>query len=337
MTTLLQLARATGLAVTTVSEILRDKPGYQEATRQRVRAAAQRLQYRPSAAARQLRGARSGVLGVLVGLDDPQVNLDRLAALERAAFEQSFRLLVGQVREGDDKMARYLDDFAARGIDGLIWLHQPFRRTPRVDPALFTRLGAVVALDQSISEAGCCVRVDYAEGIRLAVRHLFSRGRRRIALALAGAGRPGDPLRARQLGYRTALKEVGLTLDKRLTWLGQMEESPSPATIDAAVEALVKGGRANALLASNDIWAAALIRALRRRGLRIPEDVAVVGFDNLNFSALLDPALTTVDQAHPAFAAAALDLMNHLLARRPQARAARTRTIAPALVVRESA
>ena len=86
MTTLRSIAESTGLAVTTVPVILRGKPGYQLATCKCVQAAARRLPYRPGMAARQLRGGRSGLLGVMIGLDNPQVNLDRLAHMERAAF-----------------------------------------------------------------------------------------------------------------------------------------------------------------------------------------------------------------------------------------------------------
>jgi DNA-binding LacI/PurR family transcriptional regulator len=337
MSNLQQVAHATGLAVTTVSEILRRKPGYNEATCKRVLAEAKRLGYRPNAVARQLRGGRSGVLGVLIGLDDPQVNLDRLARLEHLAFERGYRLLVGQVREGDQKAALYLEDFAARGVDGLLWLHQPFQKTRRLSADLVNRLGAVVALDEPLTVGGGCVRIDYAAGIQLAVYHLHETGRRRIGLALAGPGQKGDPLQQRRLGYLRAMENLGVVTSPDHVWLGDMVEQPTPLLVGRALEQLVHRGKADALLASNDLWAAAFLRALRKDGLRVPEDVAVVGFDNLAFSALLDPALTTLDQDHEAFARHTLDLMVNALQGGKIPKAKRMVTVIPRLVVRDSA
>ncbi len=111
MSTLHQVAQATGLSVSSVSEILRGKPGYQPATCKRVQAAARRLHYQPNTAARQLRSGRSGLLGVLLKLDHPAANLARLAALEQAARAGGFRLVLGQASEGKE-----LAEFPGRWI-----------------------------------------------------------------------------------------------------------------------------------------------------------------------------------------------------------------------------
>ena len=336
MTTLREVAQKAGMAMTSVSEILRNKPGYNAATRRQVLRVARALNYRPSAAARQLRGGRSGVIGVVVGLDDPQVNLDRLAHVERLAFARGYRLLVGQVQAGDDKAERYLEDFAGRGVDGLLWLPQPFAGSCRMASGFLDRLGFVVALDEPLMPRGGCVRVDYGAGIQQAVMHLHARGRRRIGLALAGAGRKGDPMQQRRQGFEQGLKDSGLAPFPGQVWVGDMVEQPNPALVGRALDQLLGQAKVDAVIASNDIWAAALMKALRARGLRVPYDVALVGFDNLNFAALLDPALTTVDQGHEEFAAQVLDLME----RRPGQGSAKdgkkSRVITPRLMVRES-
>lgn len=337
MSTLLELSRATGLSVTTVSEILRDKPGYNAATRKRVRDAALRLKYQPSMAARQLRGGRSGLLGVLIGMDNPRVNFDRLAHVERAAFARGYRLVVGQIHEADERAAQYLEDFASRGLDGIVWLHQPFGGTKALPRSTFDGALASVALDRPLNARGACVRVDYAAGVADAVRHLRERGRRRIALALAGRGRQGDPMSARLAGYRAGLRRAfGASATPRV-WAGAMVEQPAPEQIERALDLLVTRGKSDALIASNDVWAMALIKALRRKGLRVPEDVAVVGFDNLDWSEYVDPALTTIDQEHALFAERALDQLALLLSGKPVSARDRVFTIRPRLVARESA
>lgn len=333
MSTLLEISRSTRLAVTTVSEILRQKPGYNEATRRRVLEAARRLRYRPSMAARQLRGGRSGMVGVLIGLDNAQVNFDRLAHVERAAFAQGFRLMVGQVHEGDARVAEYLEDFASRGLDGVIWLHQPFVKQQGMPATLLKNTEALVSLDEPLRAGGGCVRVDYAAGVAEAVRHLRARGRRRVALALAGRGAPGDPMQARLEGYRSAMGGVG----PQRVWTGDMEEQPRPESVARAIEQLVEQGGADAIIASNDVWAAAFLKGLQRAGRRVPDDVAVVGFDNLAWSAWLDPALTSIDQQHAAFAEATVALMARLLAGKTLPARERTVVVTPQLMVRDSA
>lgn len=321
------------MAVTSVSEILRDRPGYNDATRRRIKDLALAMHYRPSAAARQLRGGRSGVIGIMVGLDDPQVNSDRLHHLERVAFDRGFRLLVGQVRAGDSRAQAYLEDFAGRGVDGLIWLPQPFRQQSSLPQANLKDLGAIVSLDVPLSRSGGCVKVDYGAGIQAAVAHLRERGRSRIGLALAGPGLPGDPLEQRLASYTRAVKQRG---GEDIVWLGDMTEQPNLPLVEQALRQLVEEKNVDSIIASNDIWAAALIKGLRHRGVRIPEDVAIVGFDNLGFAPLLDPALTTIDQNHEEFARRALELITKIGENPELPLSGRVACVAPMLVARDS-
>jgi DNA-binding LacI/PurR family transcriptional regulator len=148
MSTLHQVAKATGLSVSTVSEILRNKPGYQEATCKRVQAAARRLNYQPSTVARQLRSGRSGLLGVLVKLDPPPANLARLAALERLVRTAGFRLVLGQASEGKELM-----EFLAGGLDGVFWMH-PAPPGRRALPPLLRPVRALVVADRIPDASG---------------------------------------------------------------------------------------------------------------------------------------------------------------------------------------
>lgn len=335
MSSLASISRATGLAVTTVSEILRNKPGYSEATRTKVMEAARKLSYRPNSAARQLRGGRSGVMAALIGQNNPQANFDRLAALERVAYSRGYRLMIGQVHAADGRLDEYMQDFAARGVDGLFWLHQPFASNDDAQISAINRLAHIVALDHPISAASACVRIDYGAGIEQAIAYLARGGRRQIGLAIAAAGVRGDPLHARLQGYKQGLQAQGLPFQKDRVWVGDRAETPNSAHLLAIVQQLVKTQKCDAILASNDVWAAELLRAVRREGLRVPRDVAVIGFDNLMFAPLCDPALTTIDQQHEAFATAAVNLMEQSVA--GKGGKVHEIVIQPKLVVRESA
>ena len=194
MSSLASIARATGLAVTTVSEVLRDKPGYSESTRAKVLEAAKKLSYRPNSAARQLRGGRSGVMAALIGQDNPQANYDRLAALERVAYARDCRLMVGQIHHADKKLGDYLLDFASRGVDGVFWINQPFASQDDAPIPAISRFGGIVSLDHPAAAGAGCVRIDYGAGIEEAISYLAKKGRKKIGLAHAAEGVKGDPL-----------------------------------------------------------------------------------------------------------------------------------------------
>ncbi len=153
MSTLHQVAQATGLSVSSVSEILRGKPGYQPATCKRVQAAARRLHYQPNTVARQLRSGRSGLLGVLLKLDHPAANVARLAALEQATRAGGFRLVLGQASGGKE-----LADFLAGGLDGVFWLHatEPGRRSL---PTALRNVRALVVADRVAESPGASMPV----------------------------------------------------------------------------------------------------------------------------------------------------------------------------------
>lgn len=320
MSTLHQVAKATGLSVSSVSEILRDKPGYQEETRQRVIAAAQRLQYRPSMAARQLRSGRSGWLGVLLNLDQPGVQGARLAGLERAALARGYRLVVGRLAAGES-----LEDYLARGLDGVFWLHPPHLDRTRLSEE-DRALAPVVAVDAPLGPAGGCVRMDYAAGVAAALAHLRNRGCRRLGLV-------GDDRAELRLLQQPFFHAGGKASD---VWTLEAE-SGSAESVAPLLEAWIRKTRVDGLLAGHDRVAALLLKGLRALKKRVPQEVAVVGWGHEEGAAWLDPALTTVDLQADDWARAAMELMARLLDKRGLPVRERTVVIEPRLVVRESA
>ncbi|MGH7214086.1 MAG: substrate-binding domain-containing protein, partial [Tepidisphaeraceae bacterium] len=160
---------------------------------------------------------------------------------------------------------------------------------------------------------------------------------RRIGLVLGG--RAPVFLTDRLQGYLRGIEAVGRAPEAALRWVGDADNvPPTPRRAEEAIDAVVGRGNADAIVASNDLWAIHLVKALRRRGLRVPDDVAVVGFDNIEAAALSDPALTTVDQDNAAFAEAAVDLALRSVHEPEQIKPEqRTVIVRPRLVVRESA
>ena len=225
--------------------------------------------------------------------------------MEIIAAERGIRFIVGHAVVTREQVKAYLTDFRDRGVDGIISVfhsHPDYAETVLPELARFDNVVYFERPEDGLvgtSAATCYVQPDYYEVGRLGVQHLLDRGRRRIALVLNDLVFPYA--RARRRAYEDTLEAAGLTVEDRLTWV--MDRQPGMHWSDPfdeklalqAVDDLVVSGRADALVAVNDLYAARLIAALRRRGRRVPDDVAVVGCDDLDIGTLVDPQITTLD------------------------------------------
>ncbi len=337
--TLQDVAQLAGVSRTTAAKALLGTGGAHvrvgPQTLARVTAAAETLQYRPNRSAQHLAGASTRLFGILMDTVNAPVMNDRLAAIEEEAAQRGYRLLIGQLHNRVGLLRDYLNDFDSHGVAATFCLFDlTLERNTRLGPILGAREDFVYH-GMPLREGGRCVRVDTAKAIRLLVDHLWESGYRRIGLALSN---PDDVLmEARRDAYRAVLAVHGVDVER--IWQPESGCSPVPVEqADEAVTALVTGQDADAILASNDVWAVRLIQVLKQRGIRIPQEVAVSGYDNLALSTVIDPALTTIDQNHALYARAALDLLVEAADRKPAGAGGRrgTVTIDPRLVVRAS-
>ncbi|WP_342373354.1 LacI family DNA-binding transcriptional regulator [Propioniciclava soli] len=281
------VAALAGVSHQTVSRVLNGSPHVREATRDRVRAAMATLDYRPNLAARALVTRRSGLLGVLAtGL--PHLGPSAvLAGIETAARAAGFTALVGVLDDDASQVDPILTSFAAHRVDGIAviapypWLVDAARAAGGTGPVL-------VVADAATGAGVGSVGVDQAEGARAAVTHLVGRGLTDIAHL---SGPPGwiDAER-RVAGWADALGAAGLPR-------GRLAEGDWSAECGHAVgRAWIADGVPQAIFCANDVMALGLLAALREAGVRVPEDVSVVGFDDMVGAAHLAPALTTVRQ-----------------------------------------
>ncbi len=337
-----QIAEKLELSRTTVSLVLSGRAkAYRIAdkTRTRVLAAAHAMRYQPNAAARQLTGKRSNAVGVLV-TSELMIDLRLIEAMELIAAERGIRFMVGHGVGSSDHVISYLDDFRSRGVDGLFsfFHHHPAHRE-RLIPELL-RFNNVVFYEgpadgSAASAAACSAGPDFYEVGRLGVQHLLDRGRRRIALVLRESEFPYAIAREQAyhdvLGPREKLRWV-MTERTGRHWMAPFD----PDIAMQAVDELVVAGKADGIVAVNDFYAACLVRALRKRGFRVPDDVAVVGCDNLEIGAVLEPSLTTVDLRLSEVAKELMTLMFQRLDGRPIPAERRQVLVQPGLFVRES-
>jgi DNA-binding LacI/PurR family transcriptional regulator len=293
------IAYRAGVSQATVSRALRGSPLVSAETRRRVQAIAKELNYKVDKNASNLRRQHSVTLALLLfedpTSDDSLINpffLSMLGSITRACARQSYDLLVSFQQLSDDWHADYQDSHKA---DGLILLGYGDYRTARpkferlVEQGThFVRWGAVVEGQPGVS-IGC----DNVQGGRAITEHLLARGRRRIAFI--GTASPGCPeFFDRYRGHCEALQAAGIEVRPQ----AQVDAADSTEFVgQRALGALLdRGEQFDALFAASDLMAIGAMRGLAERGLRVPEDVAVVGFDDIPMASFASPALTTVSQ-----------------------------------------
>lgn len=344
--TLAEIARRVGVSRAVVGRVLlgsgADVIRVAEDTAERIRSTAAELGYRPNRSAQQLAGGRSHALGLVMAQQAPMVTYCRLAAIERTAARHGLRVVIGRFDEADPALLDdYLDDFAGRHLDGVIFIdhYQWSRRTVAKAVARLDPIPVVFQSQAELPPKVSRVRLDLRRGAVLAVEHLLARGHRRIGLAINGGPQPSHAMR--RDGFVAACRAGGLEVDPRWIWTPpQPRAQLTEQEVTALLRQCVDGRKVTALVTENDYWAMQLIGRLERGGLRVPGRIAVVGYNNLEVSGLVPPALTTLDENHEAVAGHLLRLLSAEI----QARGARRRRpapeevfVSPTLIVRESA
>jgi len=283
------VASRAGVSVKTVSNVVSGYPYVSASTRARVKEVLAELGYKPNLSARSLRGGRSGVIALAVpGL---QPYFAELAGLvEREAEVAGYTLLVEETEGLSDREARVVKGVRAQLIDGLI-----FSPLALDGPAIASHRDAtpLVLLGEEVPGGTVDhVAIDNVVAARGAVEHLVALGRRRVAAVGALRAASGDPARLRLKGYRAALSDAGLRAPREL--VVRVRQSCRLEGWTAAGRLMASGRRPDAIFAFNDMLALGVLRGLHDAGVRVPEDVAVVGFDDIEEGRFFVPSLTTV-------------------------------------------
>ncbi|UQU68136.1 LacI family transcriptional regulator [Couchioplanes caeruleus] len=327
-----QVAERAGVSIRTVSNVVSGFALVAPETRARVQAAIDELQYRPNAAARHLRGGRSG----LVALAIPEIAspyFGELAGLlVDEAQKRSWMLLVQQTGGDAGHERSLLDGVRGQVVDGLVlspWALAPRELRRRPDAVPLVLLG-----EQDADGLLDHVAVDSVAAARDATAHLLAQGRTRIA-AIGPQPHLENGTAARRVeGYRKALAEAGLPADPRLEIPVERLHREDGA---AAMRRLIRDGpEADALFCFSDQLALGAMQTALRHGRTIPDDLAVIGFDDIEDGRYATPALTTISPDKAAIAREALACLADRLGGDPAAPARRI-VIPHRLVVRDSA
>ena len=328
--TLKKLAEHLSLSRTTISMILNDVPEatrFPEETRQRVVESARRLGYRPNYFARSLGRKRTYLIGVIAPDFGNGYEAALLSGFQRCLLNTGYTSFISTHLWSRSLLQRHVETLRDRGAEGLLLINATPDESPGV-PAV------TICTDRS---PRWCTRVsiDNAFGIGEAINHLVDLGHREIAF-IKGPEWSGDT-KERWNAVLATCKTLGLHVDPRLTV--QLERLEPPGTRHAeegriaAQELLRRGKPFTAIIAFNDVSALGAMAALREGGYKVPEDVSVMGFDDIEFASIAYPALTTIRQPLHEMGASAAELLLRKLTNDEKVRNLRVR---PELIVRSS-
>lgn len=296
------VAARAGVSIATVSRVANGHTGVAGATSARVQRAIDELRYESNLIARSMRSHRTDIIGVLVsGIEPFSAELLKGAARELQNAGYALVVYSGGMSGEEGWERRYLSRLSGTLADGTILVAPTVLEVDSTHP--------IVAVDPHVGNSSIpTVDSQNFEGARAAVQHLITLGHRRIGFL---AGRPDlESARRREAGYLSALEEAGIEFDPALVRVGGFTEATS---VEPAEALLSLPDRPTAIFAANDLSAIQVMRSAKSRGLRIPADLSVVGFDNIPESALTEPPLTTVDQSIQALGREAVRLVLALI------------------------
>lgn len=339
--TIHDVAKAAGVSTSTVSLVLNGKlDRMRTETSERVLKAVADLGYSTNEMARALKTGSVPTIGLVVPTVANPFWGEFARCVEHAAMAKNYQVLLCNAEGAPEREQRYVESMLARGIRGVILGSSPL--SLRHIAGVIKRGLQVVAFDRvTVNEAGLeldSVRVDNALGVRLAVQHLLGLGHRRIAFVsgpVTSANR-----RDRLEGYRAALREGGVEPDAQLEWTANVSASDAEEIVTevgrtAAVELLRRADPPTAFIAINDMTAVGIYAGCRAAGRRIPQDVSVVGFDDIHLCRIMNPPITTVRQPLKALMQAAVVQLISRMETKHGGPAVHL-TLTPELVVRES-
>jgi LacI family transcriptional regulator len=333
--TIRDIAAQAGVSRQTVSRVLNNKPDVARETRQRVMDVIERSGYRPSSIARSLTRGRSCTLGVVsygVQYFGPS---QTLAGIEHQANEMGYRLHLSLVRNPSESGVQILHDMLSYHVDGILWAVSEIGNNRDWIQKEICQLGVpVVFLDMRFCPDLPVVNVDNRRGGYIATKHLLDQGHQRVGLITG----PLDwwSARQRRLGWQDALDEAGLAPGDGVVVEGTWSASSGERGLHRLMEQRPDVG---AVFACNDQMALGALKAAREMGRRVPEDLAVVGYDDIPEAAFFCPPLTTMRQDLNELGRCATRELARLIEARQQEQTdiePETILLQPHLIVRES-
>ncbi len=304
------IARVTNISYSTVSRALNNSPRVKLETREHIQRVAAEMGYLPSAVARSLVTRRTNTIGIVVTKITDLFFAEVIQGIEETALNSGQNVILTNSDGKPDRELAAIQNLRERRVDGIILVaacaNQESKRR------LFTSTGfdtpIVIINNVHREHIGHSIETDNMDGGRQASQHLLALGHRRIAY-IAGPTTEWDGVE-RQSGYEQALHEAGLAIDPALIVRG---DNRPAGGLKAMQQLLALAAPPTAVFCYNDATALGAMRAAHAAGLRIPQDLSIVGFDDIDLAPFLEPPLTTVAQAKREMGALAVQMVLDLL------------------------
>jgi DNA-binding LacI/PurR family transcriptional regulator len=302
-TTIYDVAKKAGVGIGTVSRVLNNHPSVSEQTRNRVLEAINELGYTPHAMARGLALHKTNSIGILVPFFTHHFFVEILKGIQMAAYEYGLDLILYNVQSSEQKAKYFKKISAEKKVDGIILITLNVRDE---DIQTFKKANIPVVLVDSYHRNVTCLTVDNVAGAMYATDHLLDLGHTRIGF-LNGLMRYHSS-RDRLHGYKLALARRSIPIEKSLIVESEFSRSDGFKAMETLWN---KNKKLSAVFAASDLQAIGVIKYLSTQGVRVPEDVSVVGFDNIELAELVE--LTTISQPMHQMGADAMQiLVKHL-------------------------
>lgn len=287
-----EVAKKAGVSVATVSRVLNNSTNVNDETKARILKAIKALNYQPNRVAKRLRSKSisGNLLGVLIPDIENPFYVDVLRGIEDVAYRNNYAIIMCNFGQDEKKEKLYLEILQSESIDGLIAApanEDDLQLKKMVNDGL-----PVVCVDRGLKETDVdLVVVDNDKGAYLATEHLVNQGYKRIAYISGLLSIPSS--RFREQGYRRALKDNGLEFDSDLVRYGN---SKHQSGVELCEELLNLKNPPDAIFTGNNLITLGALETIHSRSLNIPDDIAIVGFDDMYWASSLNPPLTAVRQ-----------------------------------------
>jgi len=325
-----QVAKRAGVSTATVSRVLNDSPKVRKETSERVRRVIDELNYVPNNSARNLRIGRSELYGLVVSDIKNPFFPDLIDHFEALAASRGIDVVFTHTNYDSQRLTTCIRRLVERNVDGIAIM------TSEVDEQALKvatqRKIPVVLLNQpALRETYNTVVVDYTRGYQEAVEHLKKLGHRNLIYLTGPAGL--SSVRRRQKAFEAAAKKCGLPVHEKQFLIGDMRVEGGRITMESLLD---RKPRPTAIVAANDLMAIGAIQAAMAAGLRVPEDISIIGFDDLPIATIMHPQLTTIHLSRQEIAEEAFEQLTNLHPNQTSKTQRAVRKVHPRLVVRES-
>ena len=329
MPTVKDVAQLAGVSTATVSRTLSNPDKVQEATRIKVMSAAKKIGYAPNAMARSLRRQESKTILVILADIGNSFYSRVIHGIEDIAHREGYKILLGDAGYDPVRALSYMELYDSKQVDGILLLTSEIAREVFENEARMKSLQVVMACEYIEDADWPLVMVNNREGAQHAVEYLVSLGHTKIATVMGPTFTP--ICNDRHQGYLDAMTKNSLELNSSYLIEGDFTFQ---AGVNAGLQLMQLEDRPTAVFCQNDVMAIGLMSSVREQGFNVPEDISVVGFDDIEFSEYCEPALTTVHQPREQIGEQAMKLLMDRLGHK---KAIVNQTLPTQFIVRKSA